>query len=88
MANNRMFLIYKPSKLGVMLGKRMIMGWYKAPESKELERFYDYVEANHFDTMDDFVLAMEDCSRSDCFGDWNYSGERVNGFCEFKYMKE
>ena len=85
MANNRMFLIHKPTKLGVGLGKRRGWGWYNAPDREELERFYDYLSDNPKGSQDDFVLAMEDCTDSDCFGDWNYTGVDVEGFCLFEY---
>ena len=84
MANNRMFLIHKPSCLGIMLGKRMASGWYKAPDQSELERFYRHLEYDQKGSQDDFSLAMEDCSESDCFDDWEYSGETVEGFRVFK----
>lgn len=88
MANNRMFLVHKPSKLGVGLGKRMSWGWYNAPEKDELERFYAYLgNVTIIDKLsqDDFVIAMEDCANSSCFGDWNYTREKENGFHKFEY---
>ncbi len=88
MANNRVFLIHKPSKLGIMLGKRMGWGWYKPPEKDEIQRFYDYLsnEQPYDDgSQDDFVLAMEDCSESGCFDDWKYTSETVCGFRLFEY---
>jgi len=88
MANNRMFLIHKPSKLGIMLGKRMGWGWYGAPDAFELRRFYDYLADNIEGSQDDFILAMEDCSESNCFKDWQYTNEMVEGFMVFEYKKE
>ena len=87
MANNRMFLIHKPSKLGIMLGKRMGWGWYNAPGTSEVERFYNYLENNPEGSQDDFILAMEDCSESSCFNDWRYTDEKVGGFRVFEYIK-
>lgn len=84
MANNRMWLIHKPSKLGIKLGKRLGWGWYAAPETSELERFYDYL-AEQADNQDDFVLAMEDCTESSCFGDWEYTFQFIDGFRVFKF---
>ena len=85
MANNRMFLIHKPSKLGIMLGKRMGWGWYNAPDKSEVERFYEYLSQNSEGSQDDFVLAMEDCTESNCFDRWRYTEEKVEGFRVFKY---
>ncbi len=79
-----MFLIHKPSKIGIMLGKRMACGWYDAPESEELERFYDYIKDDMVGSQDDFLLAMENCSQSDCFNNWEYTEERLEGFIVFK----
>ena len=80
-----MWLIHKPTKLGIMLGKRMGYGWYAAPEQSELNRFYEYLTENLEPTQDDFVLAMEDCSESTCFSEWDYTEERINGFAVFKF---
>jgi hypothetical protein len=74
MANNRMWLIHKPSKLGVMLGKRMSCGWYTSDDN--LMKFFDYIQ--RCEGQDDFVLAMEDC-----FGEWDYTDEREGGFMKF-----
>jgi len=86
MANNRMFLIHKPTRLGVMLGKRMAWGWYKAPEQSELMRFFEYLENNPKESQDDFILAMEDCTESTCFDEWRYTSETVDGFTVFEYI--
>jgi len=88
MANNRMFLIHKPSKLGIMLGKRLGWGWYGAPDKSEVERFYKYLSDNpesYDGSQDDFVLAMEDCTESNCFDDWRYTEQKVDGFRVFTY---
>ncbi len=67
-----------------MLGKRMGWGWYEPPESEELMRFYDYLADDMVGSQDDFILVMEDCSQSNCFNDWEYTEERVEGFIIFK----
>lgn len=87
MANNRMWLIHKPSKLGVMLGKRMAWGWYSAPDTEHLESFYKYLEQNPDPEgrQDDFVLAMEDCSGSSCFNEWVYTTDFIEGFRVFDF---
>ncbi|MBL4680848.1 MAG: hypothetical protein JKY88_09015 [Pseudomonadales bacterium] len=85
MANNRMFLIHKPSRIGAYIGKRMARGWYDPPEQEYIQKFYDYLEDNYFDSRDDLVLAMEDATDSTCFDGWNYTGERTDGFVTFDY---
>lgn len=75
MANNRMWLIHKPSKLGIMLGKRMAVGWYRPPSEEDLGRFYEHLENNYgYEGQDDFILVNEDDEG------WNYTGEYVEGF--------
>lgn len=87
MANNRMFLVHMPTKLGVMIGKRMGWGWYKA-DGDEIERFYDYLSDHPKGSQDDFKLFMEDCSESSCFDDWRYTQDEVEGFRVFKILEE
>ena len=86
MANNRMFLIHKPSKLGIMLGKRMGYGWYNAPEADRLNDFYEYLAESVKGEQDNFVLAMESCEGGSCFTGWNYTGEYENGFRVFEFV--
>jgi len=60
MANNRMFLVYKPTGDAVCLGKRMADGWYDVPETlgAALQKLFNLVE--HVGPLDAFALAMED----------------------------
>ena len=85
MADNRMFLIHKPSKIGIMLGKSYRGEWYNAPEASELDRFYKYIYSHYPEEPDDFMLAMENCSQSECFNDWQYTSDFIDGFRVFKY---
>jgi len=91
MADNRMFLIHKPTKLGVMLAGRLGSTWdmqFGAGDS--LAAFYEHLNAQSLtcERQDDFVLAMEDCSNSSCFGDWQYTNESVNGFRVFEFTNQ
>ncbi len=85
MAHNRMFLIHRESKLGIGLDKRMGWGWYSAPDQFRFQQFYDYLSENYFDQQDSFVLAMEDCSESNCFDDWVYTFKKEAGFHLFEF---
>lgn len=87
MANNRLWLIHKPSKLGIMLGKRMAGEWYKAPENTDLERFYQYLYDQAEGDQDDLTLAMETCTEGgvSCFNDWTYTADFENGFRVFEF---
>jgi len=85
MANNRMYLIHKPSKLGICLGKRMAWGWYGAPNQNFLDQFFTFLSENYLEgSQDDFVLAMEDCSESTCLDKWVCTKERIGGFSVFE----
>ena len=66
MANNRMYLVHKPSGLKFYLGKRMGWGWYCKPEEDltgKLQKFFDECIENNGDeinSQDDFAIGMED----------------------------
>ena len=86
MANNRMYLLHRPTGLAICLGKRMAFGWYQAPEAQYMEAFYQHI-LNHLEKgqdQDDFVLAMEDCSNSSCFADWDYGSVDESGFMRLR----
>ena len=75
MADNRMFLVHRPTCLAVMLGKRLGWGWYMPPDSGQLQIFYDHL-AEHgghdIDDQDDFILVKEEISDLKADVDWNY----------------
>jgi len=79
MANNRMWLVHRPSGVAIRLGKHMGIGWYAPPEASELQRFYDYILQNEGST-EDLILAMEGCHNDLCYDNWQYTGETVEGF--------
>ena len=86
MANNRMFLIHKPSGVGIGLAKSFDTGWRGVPEQKEFQRFFDYIYGNcEWEERDDFMLAMEDGLQG-----WDYTKgrETVNGFMKFIIKEE
>jgi len=85
-ANNRMWLIHKPSGIGVMIGKRLAIGWHHAPKKDKLQSFYSYICDYYPESQDDFVLAMEDCTGSTCYNDWKYSSDPIieGGFRRFE----
>lgn len=64
MANNRMYLVYRPSGRAIYLGKNMGMGWYDVPDNlvermRELfdKAYDDALDGEH--SLDDFCVAME-----------------------------
>src|SRR6185369_11071979 len=76
MANNRMFLVYKPTGDAVYLGKRMGDGWYDVPETlgNALQALFDLVE--HKGPLDGFALAMENgWDNPHVIDDWKECGD-------------
>lgn len=66
MANNRMWLVHRPSGLWVRLGKRIATSWYGSPG--DMQAFYDEVEAwceaHGWEHQDHFGLDMEDAGKA------------------------
>ena len=63
MANNRMYLMHRPSRKAVYLGKRMGFGWYSVPDDvkERIEALFEMSEkCSDQDNQDDFCVAMED----------------------------
>lgn len=60
MANNRMYLVHKPSGYHVYLGKRMGEGWYDSP-CKNIQKLFDAQEKYYnWIGQDDYVIVDED----------------------------
>lgn len=67
MANNRMYLVHRPTRLGIYLGKRMAIGWYGVPPvlAARLQSLFDQVEQADYDgSQDDFAVVLEDDDES------------------------
>lgn len=66
MANNRLWLIHRPTGAHVCLGKRMAIGWHSTRTDNRtgelIREFFDQVECGPEIGQDDFVLALEDAS--------------------------
>lgn len=78
MANNRVWLVHRPTGEAICLGKRMAYGWYNQTEmlGTKLAGFFARCEESQSRDQDDFVLAMEDASGAPCCtGEWTYEGE-------------
>jgi len=82
MANNRMFLVYRPTGRAIHLGKRMGFGWYKdLPDHVPplIEALFNHAEEaalEHGYDQDDFVLAMEHSNSEYVFCDWVYTEKK------------
>ncbi len=64
MANNRMWLVYKPTGRAVLIGKRMGFGWYtQGMDAEKFNAFFDECEdvadySRGID-QDDFIMVQE-----------------------------
>lgn len=71
MANNRLWLVHRPSGAAVMLGKRLADGWYNPPSVEAMNTFFEAAAMEGH--QDDFVLAIEDAAGAPrCSEDWAY----------------
>jgi len=43
MANNRLFIVHRPTGKWLYFGKRMLLGWYDAPTQEKFEAFFESV---------------------------------------------
>jgi hypothetical protein len=64
MANNKMFLVYRPTGDAVYLGKRLAWGWYGTPKdlAEQVLNLFEKAEkvAGEGDfSQDDFAIALE-----------------------------
>jgi hypothetical protein len=62
MANNRMYLVFKPTGDKVYLGKRMGYGWYNVPDDiqQQLTNLFEVAENSYSGSQDDFCIGMEE----------------------------
>jgi hypothetical protein len=58
MANNRLWLVHRPTGEAVRLGKRLSDGWYDPPSIDAMNAFFE--RAAVCGEQDDFVLALEE----------------------------
>lgn len=77
MANNRMWLVHRPSGKAVFLGKRLGSEWSGTPKdvSDRISVLFDVAENHDYGlARDDFCLAMEDCTGAPfAFDNWQYT---------------
>jgi hypothetical protein len=61
MANNRMWILHRPSGRRVQLGRRMGFGWYGPEDMPAMNEFFQACEKeSDAENQDDFVLELED----------------------------
>lgn len=80
MANNRLWLVYRPTGKAVFLGKRMAEGWYNVPDDvkERIEALFQHIQderGNREYEQDDMTLAMEECEGRSPFVNvnWRYT---------------
>ena len=83
MANNRMWLLHKKSKLGVKLGKRMSDGYYNPPSKDLLDELFNYVSDNFPDAQDDFILLFETDDKK-----WSYTSKYIGNLRILNFQDE
>lgn len=83
MANNRMFLLHRPTGKAILLGKRMGWGWYGTPENvaERIEALFTSAENESYDgSQDDFCIALEDGSDATlALSDWHAKAGQIDG---------
>lgn len=75
MANNRMYLLHRPTGLAVYLARHAAgnVGWSSTDVDAVLQEFFDKTEGQ----PNDFCIAMENCSGAPlAFKDWTYTESR------------
>ncbi len=78
MANNRLYLIHRPSGAWVQLGTRMGFGWgsSKFDLNERINNFFQLAkESSDDESQDEFILAMENVPRVTADApttDWDY----------------
>lgn len=72
MANNRMYLVHKPTGFAFFLGKRMGAEWYNPHECTvdDLNEFFE--ECYDGGGQDEFCLAMEGSADPSVITKWNW----------------
>lgn len=81
MANNRMWLLHKPTGKAVFLGKRMGDQWYGTPEdvAAMIAILFETSYSDQYIGNDNFCLAMEQCSGApNAFDGWRYTSMGEN----------
>lgn len=64
MANNRMYLMHRPSGLYIYLGKRLANGWFDIPDNLgfKIEQLHRNIWEEGYYTTDDFCIGLEDAT--------------------------
>jgi len=79
-ADNRMWLVHRPTGKAIMLAKMLASPWYKIAEAEEIEEFLDHIYTTEIGTHSDFVLALEDASNAPGAYEILHYDEIVDGY--------
>lgn len=93
MANNKIYLVYRPTGYAVCIGRRIGFGWSVYEDVKEdLETLYELIEKDVLDMdtdEDDFFLAMEDSNSPNVITKWKYESKKeFSWLSKIKEIKE
>jgi hypothetical protein len=93
MANNRMYLLHRPSGKAVYLGKRLGWGWYNVPDdlTMRVNELFRLVEEGEVDgSQDDFCIALETTKEGATLAEGNWRsinhGIVINGVTSLKVL--
>lgn len=69
MANNRMFLVHRPTGIAVIISKHMGWGWYNPTDEETMQAFYELTveKSENMAEMEDICLGMESCDADSPF---------------------
>ena len=83
MADNRMYLVHRPTGLAVFLGKRMARDWYGG-EDVPIQQLFDALEEMAYEgNQDDFAIAMENARDAPmAIGGWMRGEPREDGLIQ------
>lgn len=78
MANNRLWLVHRPTGAAVCLGKRMAHGWYmnRSDIDERIMEFWEECWTDTLEDQDDFALVLEDAEHAPAATDKFAYGER------------
>jgi len=69
MADDRLILVHVGLGVGIVIGKRLGVGWYSAPPEHCLQEFYDYCAATELHPGESsLIVLIEESSKRVSYG--------------------
>ena len=84
MADNRMYLVHRPTGLAIHLGNRMSFGWYTTSEEIPIHKLFGALGGQQYAfKQDDFAIAMENARDAPmAIGGWMRGEPRDDGLIQ------